>query len=52
MSCDVRVCKQSDFLLQYDDQGEVDATRSWLTGFTPLLDDFGNCSVLTITCKG
>jgi hypothetical protein len=51
-SCDVRVYKQSEFLIQYDADGELDMTKSWLTGFSPLVDDFGNCSVLTITCQG
>ncbi len=39
--------KQSDFLLKYG-ATEVDKTKSWLTGFSPLVDDFGNCSVLTV----
>jgi len=39
--------KQSDFLLKYG-SNEVDNTKSWLTGFSPLVDDFGNCSVLTV----
>lgn len=39
--------KQSDFLLKYG-SNEVDKTKSWLTGFSPLVDDFGNCSVLTV----
>jgi hypothetical protein len=51
-SCDVRVYKQSEFLLQYDADGELDRTKSWLTGYSPLVDDFANCSVLTIACKG
>jgi hypothetical protein len=44
----VRVQKQADFLQEYGPD-EVDATRSWLTGYSPLLHDFGNCSVLTLT---
>lgn len=44
----VDVMKQSDFLELYGPE-QVDATRSWLTGYSPLLHDFGNCSVLTVT---
>lgn len=38
--------KQADFLQTYG-PSQVAATKSWLTGFTPLLGDFGNCSILT-----
>lgn len=44
----VRVEKQSDFLERYG-SAHVQNTKSWLTGHSPLLDDFVNCSVLTIT---
>jgi len=39
--------KQSDFLLKYG-VNEIKQTRSWMTGYSPLVDDFGNCSFLTI----
>ena len=42
------VQKQSEFLERYGPE-HVRATESWLTGYTPLLHDFTNCSVLTIT---
>lgn len=44
----VHVHKQSDFLERYG-PSEVEATQSWLTGFTPMLHDFANCSALTVT---
>jgi len=40
--------KQNDFLDRYGKE-EVDRTRGMLTGYTPLLEDFSNCSVLTVT---
>jgi len=42
----VKTTKQSDFLLEYGSE-QVDKTRSWISGFTPLLDDFSNYSVVT-----
>jgi len=44
----VKVTKQSEFLETYGRE-EVEQTKSWLTGYTPLLNDFGNCSVLTVS---
>ena len=44
----VNVMKQSEFLSSFG-QEEVENTRSWLTGYTPLLEDFTNCSVMTIS---
>jgi hypothetical protein len=44
---EVKVEKQADFLQTFGPT-EVDRTRSWLTSYSPLLHDFGNCSVLTI----
>lgn len=44
----VTTMKQSQFLERYG-VDEVKATKSWLTGYSPLIHDFGNCSVLTIT---
>ena len=43
----VTVEKQADFLQRWGPQ-HVAKTKSWLTGHTPLLHDFSNCSVLTI----
>ena len=44
----VKVYKQNDFLQTFG-PSHVKATKSWLTGHSPLLDDFANCSVLTVT---
>ena len=44
----VRVEKQSLFLERWGPK-HVAKTKSWLTGHTPLLHDFVNCSVLTIS---
>ncbi len=44
----VAVEKQADFLEKWGPQ-HVAKTKSWLTGHTPLLHDFANCSVLTIS---
>ncbi|KAL7521462.1 hypothetical protein ACHAWX_006135 [Stephanocyclus meneghinianus] len=40
--------KQNEFLLKYG-HSEVDHTRSWLTGYSPLIHDFANCSVLEVS---
>ncbi len=47
---DVRVAKQSEFLQEWG-PSHVAKTKNWLTGHTPLLHDFSNCSVLTISPK-
>mmetsp|Transcript_2051 Transcript_2051/g.4356 ORF Transcript_2051/g.4356 Transcript_2051/m.4356 type:complete len:282 (-) Transcript_2051:2511-3356(-) len=44
----VRVEKQSQFLKRWGPE-HVAKTKSWLTGHTPLMHDFVNCSVLTIS---
>ena len=44
----IKVSKQSDFLETWGPE-HVAKTKSWLTGHTPLLHDFSNCSVLTIS---
>jgi hypothetical protein len=44
----VTVHKQADFLQLYGPE-QVQLTKSWLTGFSPLLHDFANCSVLSVT---
>lgn len=44
----VQVEKQAEFLERYGPE-HVRTTKSWLTGHTPLLHDFTNCSVLTAT---
>jgi len=47
---EVVVQKQSSFLEQYGRE-HVQKTENWLTGYTPLLQDFANCSVLTVTSR-
>jgi len=47
MPISVATMKQNDFLLQYG-LDEVNKTKSW-TGYSPMIEDFGNCSVLTVT---
>ena len=42
----VAALKQRDFLLRYG-AAEVERTRGW-SGYSPLVDDFGNCSVLVV----
>ena len=44
----VSVRKQADFLSCHGEE-QIERTRSWLTGYTPLLHDFSNCSVLSVT---
>lgn len=44
----VTVQKQADFLQTYGPE-QVSQTASWLTGFSPMLHDFANCSVLTVS---
>lgn len=44
----VTTAKQSQFLQAYGPE-QVEATKSWLTGYTPLLHDFVNCSALAVT---
>mmetsp|Transcript_37950 Transcript_37950/g.62017 ORF Transcript_37950/g.62017 Transcript_37950/m.62017 type:complete len:459 (+) Transcript_37950:89-1465(+) len=39
--------KQSDFLMRYGSE-QVNKTRCW-SGYSPLINDFGNCSVLTVS---
>lgn len=47
----IETMKQSQFLERYG-AVQVASTKSWLTGYSPLIHDFGNCSVLTITQQG
>eukprot|EP00984_Skeletonema_dohrnii_P011974 scaffold4817_cov123-Skeletonema_dohrnii-CCMP3373.AAC.8 len=47
MPVSVAAMKQNDFLLQYG-LDEVNKTKSW-AGYSPLINDFGNCSVLAVT---
>lgn len=42
----ITVSKQADFLDEFGPE-QVAMTKSWLTGYSPLLHDFGNCSILT-----
>ena len=43
----VNVETQSEFLQRMGAE-EVRATKSWFTGYTPLLHDFSNCSVISV----
>jgi Putative S-adenosyl-L-methionine-dependent methyltransferase len=43
----VQVQKQYDFLQMYG-PAQVQATTSWFTGYSPMIHDFENCSVLTL----
>ena len=45
----VESMKQSDFLLKHGGN-EINKTKN-IFGYTPLLDDFSNCSVLTVLGK-
>ncbi len=47
---EVNVMKQSEFLSKFGNE-EVEKTKGWLTGYTPLLQDFTNCSVMTISSR-
>mmetsp|Transcript_9346 Transcript_9346/g.13271 ORF Transcript_9346/g.13271 Transcript_9346/m.13271 type:complete len:486 (+) Transcript_9346:69-1526(+) len=40
--------KQSDFLLDFG-PCQIEATKSFLTGYSPMISDFSNCSVLTVS---
>ncbi len=42
-----RAVKQHEFLMKYGSD-EVDRTKGW-TAYSPMINDFGNCSVLVIT---
>lgn len=42
----ISIMKQGDFLNKFGEV-HVKATKSWLTGYSPLLGDFANCSILT-----
>lgn len=46
----VRTWKQADFLLKFGPE-EVDETRSFLTKYSPLINDYSNCSVLVATSQ-
>jgi SAM-dependent MidA family methyltransferase len=45
---EVALRKQNKFLLDYG-PSQIHATRSRWTGFSPMIHDFSNCSVLTIS---
>jgi hypothetical protein len=45
----VEAMKQADFLAKYGPK-QVDQTRNWM-GYTPLLEDFSNYSVVTAVCS-
>ena len=42
-----RAMKQNEFLIKYGND-EVNKTKGW-TGYSPMINDFGNCSVLVIS---
>jgi hypothetical protein len=44
----VSVQKQSQFLAEFGPKQVEDTTSRW-TGFSPLVDDFSNCSVLYVS---
>ena len=44
----ISVMKQADFLWKFGEE-EIKKTQSWISRFSPLVHDFGNCSVLTVT---
>ena len=44
----VRTFKQSRFLMEYGNK-QVEESQSRWTGYSPMIHDFGNCSVLTVT---
>lgn len=44
----VNVMKQREFLFRYG-HDEIHETKSTLTGYNPLLSDFTNCSVMTVS---
>lgn len=44
----VQVKKQRDFMIEFGG-GEIQRTSSFLGGYSPLVDEFGNCSILTVT---
>lgn len=44
----VSIMKQGDFLSKFGET-HVNATKSFLTGYSPLVGEFANCSVLTTT---
>jgi len=46
----ISVHKQNDFL-RVTNPALVEGTKSWLTGYSPLVHDFSNCSVLTVANK-
>ena len=46
----VETMKQADFLVKYGSD-QVDQTRNW-SGYTPLVEDFSNYSVVTAVARG
>jgi Putative S-adenosyl-L-methionine-dependent methyltransferase len=44
----IELLRQADFLSRHGPE-QVAATSSWLTGYSPMIHDFINCSVLTIS---
>ena len=50
IECKGHIMKQNEFLFQYG-PNEIDKTRGRLTGFTPLLEDFTNCSIMSASTR-
>jgi Putative S-adenosyl-L-methionine-dependent methyltransferase len=44
----IELLRQAEFLTRHGPE-QVAATSSWLTGYSPMIHDFINCSVLTIS---
>lgn len=44
----VQVIKQGAFLQRHGDPKTIRATTSWFSGYSPMIEDFGNCSILTV----
>ena len=45
---DIHLQKQSDFLAKYGPK-DVEETKSRWSGYTPVLEDFSNCSVISVS---
>ena len=50
-SVETMTMKQADFFQKYGSE-QVDQTRNWFGGYTPILEDFSNYSVITAVARG
>jgi hypothetical protein len=50
VTADVKYDKQRDFVKTHG-PSEVKATTNWLSGYSPMIEDFDNCSVMTISSR-